>query len=239
MGTYGFIRFSLPLAPAAASSSVVVVAMSTLSLIAIIYGALICLRQRDWKKLVAYSSVSHMGFCTLGIFALNSNGLTGSVVEQLNHGISTGLLFLLVGIIYERRKTREISDFGGLAQVMPVFATVFAIAVFSSAGLPLLNGFIGEFTILSGAFAVNRVWAAIAVVGIVLSAAYLLLLYQKTMLGPVRYDVNRTLRDLTLRERLTVVPLIVLAFAIGLYPGPLFTVIRPAVGAILGQVHAP
>jgi NADH-quinone oxidoreductase subunit M len=238
MGTYGFIRFSLPLAPNASSSPVVVTIMVVLSLIAIIYGALICLVQRDWKKLVAYSSISHMGFCTLGIFALNLNGLTGSVIEQVNHGISTGLLFLLVGIIYERRQTREISDFGGIAQVMPVFATIFAITIFSSAGLPLLNGFIGEFTILSGAFAVNRTWAAIAVVGIVLGAAYLLLLYQRTMLGPIRYDVNRTLRDLSVRERLTLIPLIVLTFAIGLYPAPLFSVLRPAVSAILAQVHA-
>ncbi len=159
--------------------------MAVLSLIAIIYGALVCLMQRDWKKLVAYSSISHMGFCTLGIFALNFNGLTGSVIQQVNHGISTGLLFLLVGFMYERRHTREISDFGGIASVMPMFATVFAITVFSSAGLPLLNGFIGEFTILSGAFAVNRVWAAVGVIGIVLSAAYLLWLFQRTMMGPI------------------------------------------------------
>ncbi|MBV9081421.1 MAG: NADH-quinone oxidoreductase subunit M, partial [Acidobacteriaceae bacterium] len=182
MGTYGFIRFSLPLVPKASAAPGIVRAMVILSLVAIIYGALVCLMQRDWKRLVAYSSVSHLGFCTLGIFALNSNGLTGSVVQQINHGISTGLLFLLVGFIYERRHTREIGDFGGIAQIMPAFATVFAIAIFSSAGLPLLNGFIGEFTILSGAFAVNRIWAAVGVTGIVLSAAYLLWLYQRTMM---------------------------------------------------------
>ncbi len=139
MGTYGFIRFSLPLTPQAVSTPAVVNTMVALSLIAIIYGALICLVQRDWKKLVAYSSVSHMGFCTLGIFALNFNGLAGSVIQQVNHGISTGLLFLLVGFMYDRRQTRKISDYGGIAQVMPAFATVFAIAVFSSAGLPLLE----------------------------------------------------------------------------------------------------
>jgi NADH-quinone oxidoreductase subunit M len=238
MGTYGFIRFSLPLVPAACSTPAIITAMAVLSLIAIIYGALVCLMQRDWKKLVAYSSISHLGFCTLGIFALNYNGVAGSVIQQVSHGISTGLLFLLVGFIYERRHTREISDYGGLAQVMPVFATVFAITVFSSAGLPLLNGFIGEFTILSGAFAVNRIWATVGVIGIVLSASYLLWLYQRTMMGPVKYDVNRHLADLTMRERLIVLPLIVLAFAIGIYPAPLFRILQPAVYALTGQVQA-
>jgi NADH-quinone oxidoreductase subunit M len=238
MGTYGFIRFSLPLVPAASSSPSIVTTMAVLSLIAIIYGALVCLMQRDWKKLVAYSSISHLGFCTLGIFALNYNGLTGSVIQQVSHGISTGLLFLLVGFIYERRHTREIADYGGLAQVMPVFATVFAITVFSSAGLPLLNGFIGEFTILSGAFAVNRVWAVVGVVGIVLSASYLLWLYQRTMMGPIKYDANRHLPDLSARERLVVLPLIVLAFAIGIYPTPLFRILQPAVRAVVASVHA-
>jgi NADH-quinone oxidoreductase subunit M len=237
MGTYGFIRFSLPLVPGASTTPAVVKTMVTLSLIAIIYGALVCLMQRDWKKLVAYSSVSHLGFCTLGIFALNFNGLTGSVIQQVNHGISTGLLFLLVGFMYERRQTREISDFGGIAQVMPMFATVFAIAVFSSAGLPLLNGFIGEFTILSGAFAVNRMWAGVGALGIVLGAAYLLWLYQRTMMGPIKYDANRVLSDLSLRERVVVFPLIVLTFGIGIYPTPLFNVLRPAVAALVQQVH--
>ena len=236
MGTYGFIRFSLPLTPEASASHFVVDTMVVLSLIAIIYGALICLTQRDWKKLVAYSSVSHLGFCTLGIFALNLNGLTGSVIQQVNHGISTALLFFLVGFIYDRRHTREIADFGGLAQVMPAFATVFAIAVFSSAGLPLLNGFIGEFTILSGAYAVNPIWAGVGVLGLVLGAAYLLWLYQRTTLGPIKYDVNRKLRDLTARERFVVVPLLVLIFAIGIYPAPLFAVLRPAVDTILRRL---
>jgi NADH-quinone oxidoreductase subunit M len=213
--------------------------MGTLSLIAIIYGALICLTQRDWKKLVAYSSVSHMGFCTLGIFALNLNGITGSVILQISHGITTGLLFLLVGFIYDRRHTREIADFGGLAQVMPIFATVFAITAFSSAGLPLLSGFIGEFTILSGAFAVNRVWALVGVLGVILAAAYLLWLYQRTMFGPLKYDANRALCDLSPRERAVVFPLIILTFAIGIYPTPLFNLIRPAASGIIKQLSAP
>ncbi len=196
--------------------------MVTLSLIAIIYGALVCLTQRDWKRLVAYSSISHLGFCTLGIFLLNASGLAGSVIQQINHGITTGLLFLLVGFMYDRRHTREISEYGGVAQSMPFYATVFGITVFASAGLPLLNGFIGEFTILSGAFQVNRWWAVIGVLGIILAAAYLLWLFQRTMLGPIKNEANRNLPDLFRRERLIVMPLIFLVFAIGLYPRPLF-----------------
>ncbi|MBI4460729.1 MAG: NADH-quinone oxidoreductase subunit M, partial [Acidobacteria bacterium] len=183
MGTYGFLRFSLPLLPDAASDSRIVTLMVTLSIIAIVYGALVSLMQKDWKKLVAYSSVSHLGFCTLGIFALNPNGITGSIIQQINHGISTGALFLIVGIIYERRHTREISEFGGLSTVMPVYATLFMIVAMSSLGLPTLNGFIGEFVILQGAYEANWVWAAFGVSGIVLGAAYLLWLYQRTMFG--------------------------------------------------------
>lgn len=149
------------------------------------------------------------------------------------------MLFLLVGFIYERRHTREISDFGGLAQVMPIFTTVFAIAVFASAGLPLLSGFIGEFTILSGVFAVNRIWSIVGVIGIVLGAAYLLWLFQRTMMGPLKYEANRTLRDLTAGERVVILPLVVLAFLIGVYPAPLFRVLQPAVLSIIEQVHRP
>src|SRR5215467_4793499 len=151
MGTYGFLRFSLPLLPGASTDRFIVQTLAVLSIIGIIYGALVSLMQADWKKLVAYSSVSHLGFCTLGIFSMNPNGIAGSVLQQVNHGISTGMLFLLIGVIYERRHTREIREYGGLAHVMPRFATIFAVAMLSSAGLPLLNGFIGEFTILQGA----------------------------------------------------------------------------------------
>ncbi|HXE11432.1 MAG TPA: NADH-quinone oxidoreductase subunit M [Bryobacteraceae bacterium] len=237
MGTYGFLRFSLPLLPKASTQPWIVHLMVTLSLIAIIYGALVCLTQRDWKRLIAYSSVSHLGFCTLGIFALNVHGLEGSVIQQVNHGITTGLLFLIVGFIYERRHTREISEFGGLARSMPLYATVFAIAVFASAGLPLLNGFIGEFTILSGAFGANRAWAVVGVIGLILGAAYLLWLYQRTMLGSVRHEENRNLRDLLWDERLVVAPLLVLIFFIGLYPTPLFNVLDRPVKQILGRIH--
>src|SRR5712671_901985 len=182
MGTYGFLRFSLPILPSGTKQFIPL--MITLSIIAIIYGALVAMMQPDMKKLVAYSSVSHMGFVTLGMFALNPPGLNGSVIQQINHGISTGALFLIVGMIYERRHTREIKELGGLSNVMPVYATLFMIVMLSSIGLPLLNGFIGEFTILQGAFEVNWRWAAWAVSGIVLGAAYMLWLYQRTMFGP-------------------------------------------------------
>ncbi len=234
MGTYGFVRLSLPLFPEAAREAAPLLAV--LSIVAILYGALISLMQQDWKRLVAYSSVSHMGFCTLGLAALNNNGIAGSVLQQINHGISTSLLFLLVGFDYERRHTRQIADFGGLAMVMPRLAFVFAVAVFSSAGLPLLNGFIGEFTILQGAFVVNRAWAGFAVLGIVLGAAYLLWLYQRTMLGDIRNEANRGLADLSLREWATVLPLMGLALAIGVYPKPWFAVLERPVVEIVGRL---
>ncbi len=237
MGTYGFIRFSLPILPAASSNPRVVKAMVTLSIIAIVYGALVSLMQRDMKKLIAYSSVSHLGFCTLGIFVLNQHGLSGSVIQQINHGISTGALFLIVGLIYERRHTREIRELGGLSNVMPVYATLFMIVMLSSIGLPLLNGFIGEFTILQGAFEANWHWAAWAVTGIVLGAAYMLWLYQRTMFGACENPKNLALKDLSLREIATLVPLIIWALWIGLYPKPFFKVLEQPVGAIVERVN--
>ncbi|MCS7315522.1 MAG: NADH-quinone oxidoreductase subunit M [Bryobacterales bacterium] len=237
MGTYGFIRFSLPLLPKASIDPRIVKILVGLSLVAIVYGALVSLMQQDWKKLVAYSSVSHLGFCTLGIFALNPNGLAGSVIQQINHGISTGMLFLIVGIAYERRHTRAIAEYGGLAHVMPKYATVFAIAMLSSAGLPLLNGFIGEFTILQGAFEANRLWAAIASLGIILGAAYLLWLYQRTMLGQITNPKNLRLPDLNLRELAVFAPLIAWAIWIGVYPKPYFEVLEKPVAEILQRVR--
>jgi NADH-quinone oxidoreductase subunit M len=236
MGGYGFLRFSLPLAPNVSKTPWVVNTMVTLSIIAILYGALVCLMQKDWKKLIAYSSVSHMGFVTLGIFALNHNGIAGSVIQQINHGISTGMLFLIVGVVYERRHTREISSYGGLAHVMPNFAVVFAIAMWSSAALPLLNGFIGEFTILSGAFQANKLWAVLASLGVIFAAAYLLWLYQRTMLGEVTLEANRKLRDLSPREWAVFLPLIAWAFWIGVYPKQHFDVIEKPVQAIVERV---
>ena len=237
MGTYGFLRFSVPLLPKAAIDPVIVQIIAGLSIVGIIYGALVCLMQTDWKKLVAYSSVSHLGFCTLGIFALNPNGIAGSVIQQVNHGISTGMLFLIVGVVYERRHTRLISEYGGLAHVMPKFATVFAIAMLSSAGLPMLNGFIGEFTIVAGAFEANRAWAGFAVTGIVLGAAYLLWLFQRTMLGKITNEKNANLPDLNWREWAYFTPLIVLAFWIGLYPKPLFEILEKPVANIVMRVR--
>jgi NADH-quinone oxidoreductase subunit M len=236
MGTYGFIRFSLPLLPQASANPTVVKWMVGLSIVAIIYGALVSLMQRDMKKLIAYSSVSHLGFCTLGIFALNPHGLQGSVIQQINHGISTGALFLIVGLIYERRHTREIKELGGLSNVMPVYATLFMIVLLSSIGLPLLNGFIGEFTILQGAYEVNWRWAGWAVAGIVLGAAYMLWLYQRTMFGPCDNPKNQVLKDLSLREIMTLVPLVIWAFWIGLYPKPFFAVLEKPVNAIVERV---
>ncbi len=237
MGTYGFVRFSLPLLPQASANPTVVKWMVGLSIVAIIYGALVSLMQRDMKKLIAYSSVSHLGFCTLGIFALNPHGLQGSVIQQINHGISTGALFLIVGLIYERRHTREIKELGGLSSVMPVYATLFMIVMLSSIGLPLLNGFIGEFTILQGAYEANWHWAAWAVAGIVLGAAYMLWLYQRTMFGPCENPKNQILKDLSFREIMTLVPLVIWAFWIGLYPKPFFDVLDKPVNAIVERVN--
>src|SRR5213594_2198136 len=220
MGTYGFLRFSLPILPD--GTKYFVPFMITLSIIAIIYGALVAMMQPDMKKLVAYSSVSHMGFVTLGMFALNPNGVNGSIIQQINHGISTGALFLIVGIIYERRHTREIAQLGGISNVMPMYAVVFLIMTMSSIGLPLLNGFIGEFTIVMGALQENLWWAIAAGSGIVLGAAYMLWLYQRTMLGKVENPANEKLIDMNLRELATLVPLIIVAFWIGLYPAPFF-----------------
>jgi NADH-quinone oxidoreductase subunit M len=237
MGTYGFIRFSLPLLPKASMDKSIVQVVAVLSIIGIVYGALVSLMQKDWKKLVAYSSVSHLGFCTLGIFAMNPAGLTGSVIQQINHGISTGMLFLIVGVVYERRHTREISEYGGLAHVMPVYSVVFAIAMLSSAGLPLLNGFVGEFTILQGAFEANRAWAAFAVSGVIFGAAYLLWLYQRTMLGQVTNAKNLHLPDLKLRELAVFLPLIAWAVWIGVYPKPYFDILEKPVHQLVERVR--
>jgi NADH-quinone oxidoreductase subunit M len=238
MGTYGFIRFSLPLLPAdPVLRAKIIHILIFLSLVGIIYGAIVCLMQKDMKRLIAYSSVSHLAFCTLGIFALTPQGLSGSVLQQINHGISTGALFLIVGVIYERRHTRMISDFGGLATPMPNYAAIYLIITLSSLGMPVLNGFIGEFTILQGAFVVNKAWAAWGALGIVLGAAYLLWLYQRVMFGQVTHEVNKTLPDLNLREYAVLVPLVFMAFWIGIYPKPFFAYINRPVDRIVHQVN--
>src|ERR1035438_8436887 len=236
MGTYGFLRFSLPLLPESAKNPTIVNIMAVLSIIAIVYGAAVCLMQTDWKKLIAYSSVSHLGFCTLGIFALNPAGISGSIIQQINHGISTGMLFLIVGVVYERRHTREISEYGGLMKVMPVFTAVFGLAALSSMGMPPLNGFIGELTILGGAYQVSLTWAFWAAVGIALGAAYLLWLFQRTTLGELK-EKNQGLKDLSWREIAIFVPLIAWAFWIGLNPQPYFRVLDRSVAQIVERVQ--
>ncbi|HLB89555.1 MAG TPA: NADH-quinone oxidoreductase subunit M [Terriglobales bacterium] len=238
MGTYGFIRFSLPLLPRGHDAShKIIIIMVVLSLIGIVYGALVCMMQKDMKKLIAYSSVSHLGFCTLGIFALTPHGLSGSVIQQINHGISTGALFLIVGILYERRHTRLISEFGGLSTPMPNFAAVYLIISLSSLGMPLLNGFIGEFTILRGTFEVSKTWAAWGTLGVILGAAYLLWLYQRVMFGSVTNPANERLPDLNAREYATLLPLVALAFWIGIYPKPLFAYLDQPVHEIVERVN--
>jgi NADH-quinone oxidoreductase subunit M len=236
MGTSGFLRFSMPLLPKAASNPKVINVIAVLSIIGIVYGALASLMQKDWKKLVAYSSVSHLGFCTLGIIAMNPAGISGSIIQQINHGISTGMLFLIVGVVYERRHTREISEYGGLLRVMPVFTAVFGLAALSSMGMPPLNGFIGEITILGGAFQQSKVWAFWGAVGIALGAAYLLWLFQRTMLGEVK-EKNQFLPDLSWRELAVFFPLIVWAFWIGLNPQPYFRILDRSVATIVERVR--
>ena len=236
MGTYGFIRFSLPILPDATVAFVPWVV--GLSIVGIVYGALVAMAQRDWKRLVAYSSVSHMGMVMLGMFALTPVGITGSIVQQLNHGISTGALFLIVGIVYERRHTRLIADYGGLSKVMPVYAAIFLIMMMSSIGLPTLNGFIGEVLILQGVFVVSWVWAAVAASGIVLGAAYMLWLYQRTMFGNITNPDNEKLSDLSVREFATFVPLLILAVWIGLYPKPFLGRLETSVDRVVARVNS-
>ena len=215
MGTYGIVRFCLPMFPEATRELTPLI--SLLAVVGIVYGALVAMVQTDIKKLVAYSSVSHLGFVVLGIFALNEQGLQGAMYQMLNHGISTGALFLLVGMIYDRRHTRLIDEFGGLADPLPVFSTIFMIVTFSSIGLPMLNGFVGEFLVLLGAFNANVTFAVIATSGVILSAVYMLWVYQRVIFGEVTNPKNKKLADLDFREKLILVPLVVLIFWMGIY----------------------
>ena len=236
MGTYGFVRFNLPLFPQASRDAAPVIAV--LAIIGIIYGAAVSFAQTDVKKLVAYSSVSHLGFVMLGVFALNSQGLQGGILQMVNHGLSTGALFLLVGVLYERRHTREMDKFGGLWKLMPLYGTLTLIVALSSMGLPGLNGFVGEFVILQGAFARNWIWAAFAASGIILAAIYILTMFQKLFLGQSRDPENESLVRQPLRwhELVALAPLVVLIFLIGLYPAPFFEMMNSTVGHILGVV---
>ncbi|MDH3402999.1 MAG: NADH-quinone oxidoreductase subunit M [Acidobacteriota bacterium] len=236
MGTYGFVRFSLPILPQGTWE--LLPWMVALSLIGIIYGALVAMAQKDMKKLVAYSSVSHLGFVMLGIFALNTAGLNGGILQMINHGLSTGALFLLVGVIYERRHTRMISEYGGISSKMPLYATVFLVITMASIGLPTLNGFVGEFTILVGAFNRTWWWALVGAVGIVLGAAYMLWMFQRVFFGPLTNPENENLEDLDRRELLYLMPLVILCFWIGLYPKPFFAVLEKPVDYIVRKVDA-
>jgi len=225
LGTYGFIRFAIPIFPE--GFEFFDTAILVLSVIGIVYGAKMTLIQDDMKSLVAYSSVSHLGFVMLGLSAMNLIGVTGSLLQQINHGISTGALFLLIGIIYERRHTRMIADYGGVFAIAPVFTIAFLIVGLSSIGLPGTNGFVGEFLILLGAFATSPFWAIIGTVGIVLAAGYILWMVMRVFFGPVTNAVNESIRDLTGRELATVVPMVILIFWIGVYPSPFLKRIEP------------
>ncbi|GMR04686.1 MAG: NADH-quinone oxidoreductase subunit M [Thermodesulfobacteriota bacterium] len=216
MGTYGFLRFNLPLLPSATIAFTPLIL--TLSVIGIVYGAFLALAQTDMKKLVAYSSVSHLGFVMAGIFAMNLQGLNGGVLQMINHGISTGGLFLVIGMIYERRHTRMMSEFGGLSKVMPIFAFFIAAIVLSSIALPGTNGFIGELLILIGLFKFSLFPAAVAIIGVVVGPIYMLGMYRKVVLGKLDNPKNKVLKDLNLREVLTLVPILILILWIGLYP---------------------
>jgi NADH-quinone oxidoreductase subunit M len=231
MGTYGFVRFAMPLFPEATVAAVPF--MSVLSIIGIIYGALVAMVQPDLKKLVAYSSVSHLGYVMLGLFSLTAQGVSGGIYQMLNHGLSTGALFLLVGVIYERRHTRLISEFGGLTKVMPVYAVVFMIVTLSSVGLPLTNGFVGEFLILVGTFLgahpLAKVFAFFAATGVILGAVYMLWMFQRVMFGPVTNEKNLELADLNGRELTYLMPLLVFIMLMGIYPKPFLSRMEPSV----------
>jgi NADH-quinone oxidoreductase subunit M len=231
MGTYGMMRFCLPLFPSI--SLQLAPYISALAVIGIIYGALVAMVQPDIKKLVAYSSVSHLGFVVLGIFTLNMQGMEGALYQMLNHGVSTGALFLLVGMIYERRHTRQIEELGGLATPMPVYAAMFLFITLSSIGLPLMNGFVGEFLILLGSYHWNSTYAILAATGIVFSAVYMLWMFQRVFLGEVVHKQNSTLSDLNLREKIILIPLIVVALWMGIYSSPFLNRMEDSVSRII------
>ena len=236
MGTYGFLRFAMPYFSYAATSDAVVYTIITLSLIGIIYGAWVAAVQPDAKKLVAYTSVAHLGFVMLGLFALTSESVQGGILQMVNHGISTGALFLLIGMLYERRHTRLIEDFGGIAKVMPFFAFAFVVVALSSIGLPGTNGFVGEFLILIGTFRTHPIAAVVAATGVVFAAAYMLPMVQRVLYGPVDDEANRELTDIGMRERIVLIPALAMILLIGVYPGPFLERTSASVNALLEQV---
>ena len=235
MGTFGFFRYAMPLFPEATLHFRPII--STLATIGIVYGALMCFVQTDMKRLVAYSSVSHLGFVMLGLMALSAEGLTGGVYQMLNHGVSTGGLFLLVGMLYERRHSRLLSDYGGIAKSVPWLATAFVVVTLSSIGLPGTNGFVGEFLILSGTFLSRlpngQLLSVVATSGVILGAVYMLVLVEKVFYGPIRHEENRHLPDLSLREGMVMAPIMVFIVVMGLMPGPFLAPAKPAVDRLV------
>ncbi len=244
MGTYGFLRFNIPLFPDASVKLAPWIGL--LAVIGIIYGAMVSFAQKDVKKLVAYSSVSHLGFVMLGLFALNAQGIEGGILQMVNHGISTGALFLIVGMLYERRHTRDMDEFGGLWKIMPIYGALTLIVALSSMGLPGLNGFVGEFTILLGSWGAGvpdgsygSYWYTIlAALGIILAAVYILYMFQKLFLGPVTKEENKSLLDINWREIVTLLPLIILIFWIGLYPNPFFGLMDASVEQLVSSIES-
>jgi NADH-quinone oxidoreductase subunit M len=234
LGTYGFLRFGLYLFPDASHYFAPV--FLTLGVIGILYGAVVATMQKDLKRLVAYSSVAHLGFIVLGTFALNTEGIEGGLLQMINHGISTSALFLLVGMIYERTHTRQIEELGGLQRSAPLMAGIFTLVMLSSIGLPGLNGFVGEFLILLGVFNAHRWWAVVATIGVVLAALYLLWAYQRVFHGPTKED-KEDIRDLSLKEKLVLGPLVALIIFMGVYPRPVIERMEPAVDALIEHIE--
>ena len=235
MGTYGMLRFCLPLFPQASREFAPLVCI--LAIIGILYGALVAMVQPDLKKLVAYSSVAHLGFCVLGIFVFDPQAMEGAIYQMFNHGVSTGALFILVGLLYDRRHTRRISEFGGLATSLPVYSTFFLIVALSSLGLPMLNGFVGEFLIILGAYHARAVYAALAAVGVVLAAVYLLWMYQRVFYGEITHEENQRLPDCNAREKLILTTAVIVILAMGVYPQPFLRRMDGTVASVLQRIE--
>ena len=236
IGTFGFLRYAIPLFPSAARYFATT--MMVLGVIGIVYGSLVAMAQKDVKRLVAYTSVAHLGFVVLGIFALTSQGGAGGVLYMVNHGLSTGALFLVIGFLYERRHTRLIEEYGGIQSVAPLLAASFLVAGLSSLALPGLNGFVSEFLVLVGTFARHRALGVVATFGIVLAALYILIAYQRTMTGPITNEENRSMPDLSLREKVVIGPVLALIVALGVYPRPVLDLVQPPVDRLLQRVNA-
>jgi len=243
MGTYGFYRFAMPFYPQAVEYFAPVLiteyfapVLITLSCIGIIYGSLVAMVQKDIKRLIAYSSVAHLGFVILGLFSLNQRGVEGAVLQMINHGLSTGALFLMIGMLYDRRHTRLIEDYGGIAKVIPLYTFFFLFVTLSSIGMPGLNNFVGEFMILLGTFETNWIAASVAVIGVILSAVYMLWMVERVFFGKIKHEINQTIKDLNWREVFILAPLSLLMLGIGVYPNPLLTKIHASTEAFLKLV---